>query len=282
MLIAQITDTHLVGKGKHWQEEPSTKIHERLFRVISFINSLDPLPDLVLLTGDATDAGEPDAYLQLKELIEPLKVPLYVIPGNHDDREEMRRAFYDQPYMPLSGFIQYAIEEYPLRLLALDTLVANEPYGLICEERLAWLEKRLQEEPAKPTLLFLHHPPAKTGMALFDTMLCRTPPFFEALVREYKNVIGILAGHYHHLCVTSFGGKLCFIAPSVAPVHYFATPSDTYVTALELEDPAVTLHQWHGGTILTSHVRRLKSDYHRINRAAVLERQQEIAVLVTH
>ncbi len=265
MLIAQITDTHLVEKDQHYMNEPATKIHERLFRVVSFLNHLDPQPDLVLLTGDATDLGIAGAYQHLKELLEPLKAPLFVIPGNHDVRENMRAAFYDQPYMPLSGFIQYAIEEYPLRFIALDTLVEGVPYGQICEARLEWLRMKLEEEPAKPTLIFMHHPPAKTGTVLFDSINCRVAPEFESLIRSYKNIVGIVSGHYHHLCVTSFGSKSCFIAPSVAPVHYFATPFVDQVTALELEDPAVTLHQWHGGTVLTSHVKRIKEDYKRID-----------------
>lgn len=265
MLIAQITDTHLVEKNQHYLNEPMTKIHERFFRVVSFINNLDPQPDLILLTGDATEGGSEGAYLQLKELLEPLRAPLFVIPGNRDRREEMRRAFYDQPYMPLSGFIHYAIEQYPLRLIALDTLVEGVPHGMICEQRLTWLEKTLEEEPAKPTLIFMHHPPAKTGTVTCDAINCQTPPEFETLIRSYKNIVGILTGHYHHLCITSFGSKSCLMAPSVAPVHYVVHPLDENITGLELEDPAVTLHQWHGGTVLTSHVKRIKQDYQRID-----------------
>lgn len=265
MLIAQITDAHIVEKDRHYMGDPATKIHERLFRVISYLNNLDPQPDFILFTGDVVDKGEKECYVQLRELLEPLKAPFYVIPGNHDVREEMRSAFYDQPYMPLSGFIQYAIEEQPLRLIAIDTLEQGSAYGMICDERLGWIEKTLEQEPAKPTLLFMHHPPVKIGVNLFDAINCRAPLQFEILVRNYKNIVGILAGHTHQGYVTSFAGKPCFIAPSIAPSHYITPASAERVSALELDDPAVSLYEWHEGTVIISQVRRVKEDYRRID-----------------
>jgi 3',5'-cyclic-AMP phosphodiesterase len=80
MLIAQITDSHIVPKGAHWKNEPETEIASRLSQAIDFLNSLNPRPDVVIFTGDAVDEGH------FRELIEPLKIPLFVIPGNHDDR----------------------------------------------------------------------------------------------------------------------------------------------------------------------------------------------------
>ena len=265
MLIAQITDLHVVEKNKHWLSEPATEIEDRLLRTVSYLNALNPRPDVVLLTGDLTDKGTCASYSFLNELLGLLKIPLYVIPGNHDCREELRKAFLHHPYMPSKGFIQFVVDDYPVRLIGLDTLVEGEGYGCLCDQRLSWLENTLKADSQKPTLVFMHHPPIKIGMALFDQINCTAPATFENLVSERDNVIGIITGHYHHLCVGSFGRKLCFLAPSVAPVHYFAHPQDTHVTALELEDPGVTLHKWQGGTILTSHVVRVKEKLNRID-----------------
>jgi Icc protein len=265
MLIAQITDTHIVEKNKDWLSEPLTKTRERLTKVISYLNQLDPLPDAVLLTGDASDTGTEAAYSHLKELLRPLKASLYIIPGNHDSREEMRKAFSIQPYMPPEGFIHYAIDDYPVRLIGLDTHVPGEDFGRICEARLNWLEQTLTREDKKPTLIFMHHPPVKTGTKVFDNILCLASPKFEELIEKNSHLLGIVTGHYHHLCVASFGSKVCFIAPSVAPVHFFAHPQDDHVTALELEDPAITFHKWHGGNLLTSHVVRIKDEKRRID-----------------
>lgn len=274
MLIAQITDLHLVEKNKHWLSEPATEIKERLLRTISYLNALNPRPDVVLLTGDTTEKGTQAAYSYLKELLEPLEIPIYVIPGNHDCREALRTAFLHHSYIPSKGFIQYVIDDYPVRLVGLDTLVEGEDYGCLCDERLSWLENTLKADSKKPTLIFMHHPPIKIGMELFDQINCIAPAAFENLVSDRDNLIGIITGHYHHLCVGSFGRKLCFLAPSVAPVHYFAHPQDTHVTALELDDPALTLHKWQGGANLTSHVVRVRANHKRIDWSLIQQKNR--------
>ncbi len=51
---------------------------------------LDPQPDLIVITGDLVDLGQPQEYAWLKTLLAPLHQPLVVIPGNHDEREAIR------------------------------------------------------------------------------------------------------------------------------------------------------------------------------------------------
>lgn len=273
MLIAQITDAHIVEKGTHWLSEPLTKTHERLAHAISYLNAMHPAPDVVLFTGDAVDDGRREAYEHLVELLSSLKIPYFILPGNHDSREEMRKAFFGKPYMPSTGFLQYVVDDYPVRLIALDTHVEKESLGKICEDRLNWLEKTLNAETSKPTLIFMHHPPVKTGTKVFDRITCFYPEYFENLIREKNNILGIVTGHYHHFCLSTFGGKPCIIAPSIAPVHYFEDPEADDVTALELEDPAITFHTWNEGKPLITHMKRIKP-YHRIDWKLIKAKQK--------
>jgi len=173
MIIAQITDTHILPKGQVWMHRPEAEVNERLKLVVQHLNNLNPRPDVLLLTGDATDKGDEEAYEHLKEILKPLLIPVYVIPGNHDDREKMRKAFSNESYMPETGFIHYVIDDYLVRLIALDTLVPNEDYGLLCKERLLWLEEKLKTNPTKPTLLFMHHFPMEVGQKCIDDIICR-------------------------------------------------------------------------------------------------------------
>ena len=265
MLIAQITDSHIVPKGHHWKNEPSVDTAERLSRAVNFLNGMTERPDAVLFSGDAVDEGDLESYRLFRELIQPLQIPLFVIPGNHDERETMRNCFADRSYMPAKGLINYCVEEFPVRLIGMDTQVVGEDFGRICPERVAWLEETLRKNPAKPALLFMHHSPVKVGLKAFDTLYtCFLAPEFEEVIRKSESLLGIIAGHYHHLCASSFGGKTCFLAPSLAPTHYFNHFDDTEPTALELDDPAVTLHRWLGGTSLSTHVVRLKDENRRI------------------
>ncbi|WP_457819658.1 metallophosphoesterase, partial [Staphylococcus aureus] len=88
---------------------------------IGQLNKLDPQPDVVLLTGDLVDKGTTGEYRMLRALLAPLRAPFLVIPGNHDEREEFRRTFADQDYMPMEGPISYVTDKFgPLRIVAVD------------------------------------------------------------------------------------------------------------------------------------------------------------------
>src|SRR5712664_2556784 len=78
----------------------------------------------------------PAEYEHLRRLLAPLAMPIFVIPGNHDAREPLRAAFAGDGYLPVDGFLQFAIEDYSVRLVALDTLIPGEGGGLLCTERL--------------------------------------------------------------------------------------------------------------------------------------------------
>ena len=71
--------------------------------------------------------------------------------GNHDSRADLPRAV-PRPPATADGFIQYAIEDHPVRILVLDTLEDRRHGGGFCESRADWLRDRLAEAPDRPTL----------------------------------------------------------------------------------------------------------------------------------
>jgi 3',5'-cyclic-AMP phosphodiesterase len=166
MLVAQITDTHITTPGKLLMGVVDTA--SALERAVSALNSLDPLPDLTVLTGDLVENGELEEYDHLRTLLAPLRMPVLTIPGNHDAREPMREAFVAEGYLPRQGFLNYVIEDHALRIVAVDTLVPGEPGGALCEERLLWIDRMLAAAPDCPTLLLMHHPPFVTGVGRMD------------------------------------------------------------------------------------------------------------------
>src|SRR6185503_2301349 len=111
MLIAQLSDMHIRPEGQLLFDRIDTAAY--LERAVAHVLTLDPRPDVVIMSGDLVEAGRPEEYELLRRLIAPLPMPIYVIPGNHDAREPMRAAFADQGYFPASGFLQYAVENWP-------------------------------------------------------------------------------------------------------------------------------------------------------------------------
>src|SRR5277367_4540653 len=121
MIVAQLSDTHIVPAGELLYGRIDTAAF--LAKAVAEVSGLDPLPDVTVLTGDLCDTGQPAEYDHLLRLLAPLRMPVFVIPGNHDVRDTLRAFFAAEGYFPAEGFLHYAVETYPVRLVALDTLI---------------------------------------------------------------------------------------------------------------------------------------------------------------
>ena len=139
-----------------------------LAETVSEINAMEPQPDLVMITGDLVEHPGPTTYSHFSDLIAPLNVPVYLMPGNHDDPEIMWSFFRDTPMFPARPpHFQYAIEDYPFRILALNSHFDDSELPYFGERRLAWLDRALGESD-QPTLIAIHHPPMRTGIGFID------------------------------------------------------------------------------------------------------------------
>lgn len=214
MLIAQISDTHILA---HDSDHPAAHSRaENLRHCIADINRLEP--DVVVFTGDTVQHGQPDEYARLRDLLAALEAPLYLVPGNRDEKAGMREAFGDYPYMPASGeFLHYAVDDHALRLVAIDSTSPGERKGVFCPARQAWLDAVLRDEPNKPTLLFIHHPPFDVDDHYVGGY--RRPGEASALadvVSCHPQVEGLLCGHVHWPVQRAWAGTEARIMPSVA------------------------------------------------------------------
>ncbi|HUN53074.1 MAG TPA: phosphodiesterase [Candidatus Sulfotelmatobacter sp.] len=251
MLIAQITDTHIKPEGRLAYRVVDTE--PCLARCVAAVEAGRPKPDVVLMTGDLVDAGRPEEYARLRRLIAPLSMPVYLIPGNHDKRGALRAAFPDHRYLPVDGeFLHYTVEDWPLRLIGLDTLVPGCGHGALCAERLAWLERQLAAAPERPTVVFMHHPPFATGIAHMDEIALAEPEKFAAIIARHPQVERVLCGHVHRSIQVRFHGTVASVAPSSA--HQVALDlRPEGAAAFMLEPPGYQLHLWQPGTGLVTH-----------------------------
>jgi 3',5'-cyclic AMP phosphodiesterase CpdA len=210
-------------------------------------------PDIVMASGDLADGGLAEEYALLRDILRPLPMPVYVIPGNHDRRDGMREAFGRDGHLPATGeFLHYTVEDQPLRLVALDTVVPGKGHGEMDAARLAWLEARLAEQPDRPTVIFMHHPPFPTGLQHMDSINCRNGAAMAELVRRYPNVERVACGHHHRSIQIRWAGTIGSVAPSVA--HQVQLDLQPHEAALfTLEPPGYHLHLWRPGTGLITH-----------------------------
>lgn len=260
MLIAQISDTHISAPGsKTYGVAPMA---ENLALCVEHINQLEPLPDVVLVTGDISCSGKEEELVYAADLLDKLTMPYYVIPGNHDDRTTFKSVFQgDRCPVEVSKdnqFIHYVIDSFPLTLIAIDSVMEGEPGGEICEERLAWLEGQLSKNGDKPCVLFMHHPPAR-----FNVLESNIDGFVGAnklakLVSRYPNIQRILCGHLHLNTFQQWNGTVVSVAPSTG-MGLFLDLTMKQPSRFYLDPPTYQLHLWTPEQSLLTHTPVVKT-----------------------
>jgi 3',5'-cyclic AMP phosphodiesterase CpdA len=247
--LVQLTDLHIREPGRLAYGRIDTAPY--LTQAVQSVLALRQPPDAVVLTGDLTDFGRPDEYAYLARLIEPLTMPVYLMPGNHDDRDQMRRSFPSHTYLGTEGFIQYTVKIGDLRLIALDTVVHGKPEGRLCAERLAWLADALEKHRNEPVVVALHHPPFETLIGHMDQIgLLEGSSELEALIARYPNVERLISGHLHRNIDVRFGGSIAMTCPGIA--HQVALDLDPGAdSAWMLEPPGFKVHAWRAGRLVT-------------------------------
>jgi Icc protein len=195
MIVAQISDTHIAV------DLPDSEIRKSdLERTIADINSLEPLPDAIVHTGDITQHGAPEEYRIVEEAISRARMPFFLVPGNKDNKSNLRAAFSAYGFFPAEGkFLQYAVEEFPIRLLVVDTVTPGINKGDYCEERVRRLIELTDADKTKPIAAFTHHPPFVVLVgpdALHYKDLIALSRLDGALQRSNR-VTGIFSGHVH-------------------------------------------------------------------------------------
>lgn len=251
MLIAQITDTHIVPPGtRAYQNQVDT--NAMLAKAIDRLNALQPRPDCVIVTGDLADHGTPDEYAELVRQLDRLALPFYLVIGNHDDRATML-ASLRYPHLEAAGpFVQYTVEHLPVRLVILDSTSDEHHMGEFCEVRRAWLDARLAEAPERPTIVALHHPPFDTGITMMDAEGAGWAQGLVETLARYPNVERVLCGHIHRSIQTLVGGRLTSVCPSTAHQVRLDLAFDRSVGGFfEMEPPSFQLHLWQGGRMVT-------------------------------
>jgi len=214
MIIAQISDTH-IALGT---PDADRRIRD-LATTVADINALDPRPNVIVHTGDIVHNGRQDEYAQAVATLAKAHAPVYVVAGNKDNRANLRQAFSAYGYFsPDSDFVDYAIDEYPVRLIALDTLSSRSNKGDFCRERVRRLIDLIDAETTKPVAVFTHHPPFEVPVGPHPLHF-ETPDAMSALRRALQHsgrVVAVFSGHVHRPARGQVGSIPASVMPCIA------------------------------------------------------------------
>ena len=249
----QLSDTHIRANGELTLRCIDTSAY--LSEAVRTINGMSPKPDALIITGDLADGGRHEEYEHLAKLLSPLTLPYYLLPGNHDDRDEMRRSFPDHHYLGAKGeFVHYTIDLEQIVVIGIDTSMQGQSAGALCRDRLGWLEEALGQTRDRTVVVAMHHPPFETYIDHMDQVgLMTGKDEFVEIITKHPHVERIICGHLHRSIDSRVGYTMASTAPS--PAHQVELDlSMGSVPQWIKEPPGFKVHVWRPGGGLVSHL----------------------------
>lgn len=222
MKIIQITDTHLTPPGGQLHgSNPETQLR----RAIDDVIARHADADLLVITGDLCNDGEPDAYALLRDILAPVPFPIRLLLGNHDRRPEFVAAFPDHP-VDAAGYVQSALDTPHGRLLFLDSHEPDVIGGIYAPDRHIWLQQALELAGDQPVTVFIHHPPMHDGIAHFRHIGLHDGGLLMARLAAHPGgVRHVVFGHIH-IPLTGTTREGIAFSSGQACAHRFITEID--------------------------------------------------------
>lgn len=189
--LLQISDCHLHATRDSRMRGVTT--YETFVAVLRRARSNARWPaDAILVTGDVVQDESRAGYEVFKTEVAPLGIPVYCIPGNHDDPKLMDELLNSAPFQfcgdaRLGGW----------SLVLLNTFLTGEDAGGLGDRRLHALDAALKDHVSQHVLVCMHHQPVPMGSAWLDGVGLRDAERFLEIIDAHSNVRGILWGHVH-------------------------------------------------------------------------------------
>lgn len=244
-LLAQISDTHV-------RADDGGASARRLRKALDQARAYRA--DAILLTGDLVNDERDDEYGVLVDAIANPSAPLFVMPGNHDDRARIRARLPAHDYLNPDGFLSYVLEQFPVQIVCVDQIVPGETYGVLTEQQATWLDATLAAAPDKPTIVALHHPPFATYDLLFDKIGLVDGDLFASVIARHRQVVRVICGHHHRTVFGQVAHAPVVAAPSTSWAYGLALHAGQEIAPKTSEAPGWMLHVWTEQGGLASHV----------------------------
>lgn len=226
-LLVQLSDPHV---GATWADDVDPVAG--LVSAVEAVRRFPDAPDAVLMSGDLAENAADAEYEIVRELLAQLGAPVYVLPGNHDERDTLRRHF-DLPG-GMGTPVQYGVDLGPVRLVVLDSTRPGADQGELDADRLSWLDAELAGAPDRVTLIALHHPPVSTGNPAWDELGLPAADrrALGDVLRRHPQVRRVVAGHVHRTMTAELAGRAVLTVPST----YIQTRLNFNSDEIELAD----------------------------------------------
>jgi len=188
--LVQITDCHILAAADERLHDMDTRLSFETVSRAAVASNAEL--DLVLATGDLSQDASAASYQYLAARFDEIGLPLFWIPGNHDDdavmREHLRGEFISSARQVLVGGWQ---------IILLDSTIPGEVGGCVSPQQLEFLDSALRAHPERHALVCLHHQALAAGSKWIDEKGLQRSQQLVAALKSRTNVKAVLWGHVH-------------------------------------------------------------------------------------
>jgi Icc protein len=222
-----VTDPHLFAEPD--AELRGTNTCLTLQAVLDHIHAEGWTADAVALTGDLIQDDTRGAYKRVRDMFEPLELPVYCVPGNHDVR-----ALMIEELRPPTFHYCASISHANWIVVGIDSCLTGHARGKIETGEMLRLKETLSDTRADHALVCLHHPPLPVGSRWLDTVGLENGEEFLEVIAASGKVRAAIFGHVHQAFDSQHGDIRIIGTPSTC--RQFAMYSDEF--ALDDNPPA--------------------------------------------
>lgn len=205
--VVQISDIHLLADKE--AALLGVKTQESFQAVIDLLRKEMGNIDLILLSGDLSQDNSEAAYTRIADNLKLFNVPIYYVPGNHDNPKVTSRVY---PYQTISNHRHIILKNWHIILLSSQKPGAVE--GYLDESQLNYLQHCLQAYPEHQAIVLFHHQPMPVGCKWLDNLGLTNADEFWKIVSHYPKVNTVLFGHVHQEFEQVMHGIKCYSTPS--------------------------------------------------------------------
>lgn len=241
MKILQLTDLHVNAEGK-----PAFRQADSLGDLrdtVDYILQVQLQPDVAVVTGDVSTDGTAAAYELVRGELARLDCPVWVLPGNHDQKEPMKAVLGELCHTAGDGAGR-CIDTPQARLLLLDSAVSGQSAGGVTQQQLSWIEGQLDVPPQHPVMLWMHHFPFRSGIEGMDHPFAGQEQLLALL--QGRNAY-VCSGHLHAGVVRRMGTVTLMTAPAVSMLMELRLESVRFYEG----NAGFALHLVHDGAVTT-------------------------------
>ena len=197
--FATFSDNHFKPDGMSWPDgrlfSRCSEAHQCLIRDLNAA-----APEFIINKGDLTDVYEAYRLRAYREAVRGLGPPTHCIPGNHD---HLRNDNFKRDWADFAGTEQVyrSFDHKGFHFVLLDTSWTGEQErGFLGKEQIAWLADDLEQNSAKRTFIFTHHP---TNGEVEENRVVHDHEEFQTTIAQFPNIQAIFSAHIHRNFITT-------------------------------------------------------------------------------